>query len=692
MAGPPPNTIGANANILSLASLPTNDEVVYAGTPVGLFKSIDGGGNWSLVGLSGQEIDEISIDQTNPEHIFVISKDSGLESSDGGRNFDKTFARGEKLINTGFPAGIVTLGKQGFLPTDDVNVRYLAVSSTQNLLVISADVCSASQDSKQCKEEIFESVDNGDSWKSLNYSGFEQAYSAPKLVINNSVIYALSDNFSQDGSRSTTIDSYENDKWQNATTVPDAVLSVCISNQLIILGTQNNGLMISNQDATSFSKIDVTNAPLEINSLVSSRGQVVYAGTKSGVYKWDGTTLKRAWSVISSGTSIIESDDGKIYLGTESNGIFVSLDNGKSFSETGYQQAKINGFTKYKDQLYAASDNGFLRFNNGKWELGGIQEPVLSVAVDPKDGTIFAAETVSANTPVRGDEDSSWISYSKDGGGTFTKIQNPQATHPIFIRVIIDSENDSQFLYALTTSQSYYKINLKNVEDSSSWELLQSPDYFSDIAKLPDGTLLGGVSMIKSSDDNSNKTPNNTTGIFYLKDNNWNPIDFQKGVTKILIVGDASDYKVYIGTSSEGLYVCTNVIEKISCNQVEGTANLGVKDIYYFLQNKPQANNILEPFIKSAFAQDNLGGAKLLIATNLGAKVISLGGSLPEKAKVFPAVVSSSSSNLSLYVISALLLMFLIIGIVIVYLFYFFRKKRLSIENTQIPPDQISSL
>jgi len=126
------------------------------------------------------------------------------------------------------------LGKQGFLPTDDVNVRYLAVSSTQNLLVISADVCSASQDSKQCKEEIFESVDNGDSWKSLNYSGFEQAYSAPKLVINNSVIYALSDNFSQDGSRSTTIDSYENDKWQNATTVPDAVLSVCISNQLII--------------------------------------------------------------------------------------------------------------------------------------------------------------------------------------------------------------------------------------------------------------------------------------------------------------------------------------------------------------------------------------------------------------------------------------------------------------------------
>jgi len=56
LAGPPPNTIGANANILSLASLPTNDEVVYAGTPVGLFKSIDGGGNWSLVGLSGQKL------------------------------------------------------------------------------------------------------------------------------------------------------------------------------------------------------------------------------------------------------------------------------------------------------------------------------------------------------------------------------------------------------------------------------------------------------------------------------------------------------------------------------------------------------------------------------------------------------------------------------------------------------------
>ena len=97
-------------SIGALAIDPKNSKVIYAGTGEsnmrnsvsignGLYKSTDGGGNWTKIGLENTEhIADIVINPNNPNIVYVAvpgplwssSKDRGLyKSADGGKTFEK---------------------------------------------------------------------------------------------------------------------------------------------------------------------------------------------------------------------------------------------------------------------------------------------------------------------------------------------------------------------------------------------------------------------------------------------------------------------------------------------------------------------------------------------------------------------------------------------------------------------------
>ena len=62
-------------------SIPPAPLVVYAGKAAGVFKSIDGGANWSQVsvsGLSGHFISRLVLDSSNPVRARAL--DAGLDS------------------------------------------------------------------------------------------------------------------------------------------------------------------------------------------------------------------------------------------------------------------------------------------------------------------------------------------------------------------------------------------------------------------------------------------------------------------------------------------------------------------------------------------------------------------------------------------------------------------------------------
>jgi len=81
--------IPQQAEILTkLVMDPTDDQILYVGTSVGLFKSADGGSTWSL--LSADRFAAVVVARSNPMTIYARVGELISRSTDGGRTFVPT--------------------------------------------------------------------------------------------------------------------------------------------------------------------------------------------------------------------------------------------------------------------------------------------------------------------------------------------------------------------------------------------------------------------------------------------------------------------------------------------------------------------------------------------------------------------------------------------------------------------------
>ncbi|MBI4464983.1 MAG: hypothetical protein HY647_09790 [Acidobacteria bacterium] len=77
--------------VQALAIDPANPATVYAGTPRGVFKSTNGGHNWSNAGLTTQSVYTFIISPANPSTIYAGTQDGGVfKSTDGGQNWSSS--------------------------------------------------------------------------------------------------------------------------------------------------------------------------------------------------------------------------------------------------------------------------------------------------------------------------------------------------------------------------------------------------------------------------------------------------------------------------------------------------------------------------------------------------------------------------------------------------------------------------
>ena len=77
--------------INALAIDPMEQQTIYAGSPGGVYKSTNGGGDWSPIntGLIRAKIEHLAIDPTAPETIYAGTVDAGVyKSIDGGNNWN----------------------------------------------------------------------------------------------------------------------------------------------------------------------------------------------------------------------------------------------------------------------------------------------------------------------------------------------------------------------------------------------------------------------------------------------------------------------------------------------------------------------------------------------------------------------------------------------------------------------------
>jgi uncharacterized repeat protein (TIGR01451 family) len=89
-------------DVRSLAVDPLSDQIVYAGTAQGVYKTTDGGANWtfSSSGLGGIQVNALVIDPGNPQIVYAATDGGGVfKSTDGAANWVSS--------NTGIFAGVI---------------------------------------------------------------------------------------------------------------------------------------------------------------------------------------------------------------------------------------------------------------------------------------------------------------------------------------------------------------------------------------------------------------------------------------------------------------------------------------------------------------------------------------------------------------------------------------------------------
>lgn len=486
------------ADVRALVIDPKHPDTVYVGTSEGeVHVSRDGGESWTNprlgVPFPGYIVDNLVIDGKGRlwaacwglwgGGVIAVSDDGAATWSrrdDGLHDFSvRAFA-----VDPGEPDAAVAGGLTGVYRTLDAGRTWERISSQANVESVAIDPRTADRIYVGTWRQAFRTEDGGRTWSLVNQG----------MVLDTDVF-------------SINIDERN----------PDTVwLSTC-------------GWVYSSFDRgdnwTRY-KDGFNNRRIHSVTLDPADENCVYAGSVGGLYR---TKDKgKSWSLISDESMVITSvglhpsRPGRIILGTEGDGVYLSRDDGKTFTRASnglynVRVASVVADSSVRDRLYATvyfggSSSGFYQSSNGgeAWQkLNTTKLPeILSFVVQPDSDTRLVAGTERgfywssdgvewtqaepSFAPVRVQKvlrynrtrlfaaTSEGVFTTKDGGLTWYRLAN------LFDRVLdltIGRLGGDTAVYALTGSGLV-------VFDGESWSRIEgAPDRGRTIAIRKDGDL-----------------------------------------------------------------------------------------------------------------------------------------------------------------------------------------------------------
>jgi photosystem II stability/assembly factor-like uncharacterized protein len=267
----------------------SDSNIVYAGTDVGIFKSVDGGNNWTAmnVGLAPPgQITDVNLLVTDPQHpntIYAATPDRrGLfKSTDGAVNW-RVINSGLPL-NGGFPALITAMA----IDAKDTSILYAGTYVGSSV--------------------VFKSEDGGLTWMA---SSPDFASGATKccawiaaLVVDprgSGAVYAAISNSSSGGSIWRTTDTGAS--WQNlfaSSSASVTALAIDPRDSARIYAATTDGFIATDDAGMSWKQIHGTPTLISFLGFDPQNASALYAAGASGLFALDSSCRTIAVSVIS---------------------------------------------------------------------------------------------------------------------------------------------------------------------------------------------------------------------------------------------------------------------------------------------------------------------------------------------------------------------------------------------------------
>lgn len=371
------------------------NENVYAGLPSGVWRTTDGGETWSVLGALMSYVNDIVFTDSS---IFVCGAYGILKGSSGGKNW----ATIDSLIY-------------------GVQTNSIVITSKNNIVTGSR------------WRGFTRSTDDGISWEQIN-DNFRHS-SVSSLAYSHKNIFA---GITWDG---VYFSSDVGKSWQhiwNSINIPNAILAD--DSVLIVAPTNGNyGLYRSSDLGKSWIPTNVESGVFYC--LTKTQNGIYFAGklggVELGVYSSTDKGVTWEWKLKDySIWSITSTPSGYIFAGTVINGIYRTVDSGKSWTNAGLNTGTIRCLASDSlGNVYASPGDGYVyrSTNNGEsWDTVGMNfnSPVNNIL-------ILNESSLIAGT------DSKGVFISKDYGVHWNEINSGL---PMQSSNIIRTENGSIFL------------------------------------------------------------------------------------------------------------------------------------------------------------------------------------------------------------------------------------------------------
>ncbi len=411
--------------VICLAIDETDPDVIYAGTESGIFKTVDGGANWTKTGFAETLVRVVKVASSDQQVIYAGTDEGIYKSEDGGITWIQTGVPGTRVntiaIDPGNPQ-IVFIGTarrgQGpdgsiFKSTDGGGNWELKYSSDLDLVVdvlIDTDnssyiyACGYAIGGNGDYKGFLKSMDGGETWvgKHLSYTGPWDdvlALAITPVGTSPSVIYSIAGG---DGSVGYWSDVYRSTDRGESWTEAHLPLRFIRNSPIVVDPESGNRIYVVAQD---------------------DRGRLFRVDFDAGNYEAvaDGLPLQFPSSLV------INPQDGNVlYAGFARNGVYKSTDEAGSWdpSVQGLNNTYIEGLATHPTSsgtVFAAMRgyNLATTANGGtSWDyLAGSPSNLGSIAINPQNpSTIFAGQR--QQYPIR-----FYLHKSTNGGQSWTDVE-----------------------------------------------------------------------------------------------------------------------------------------------------------------------------------------------------------------------------------------------------------------------------